>query len=71
MTMTQCIKCKNSNPKCRESFMLYYSALSVISQLADCGNRDSKFFKDKEDKRCYSFNVKCSHYEPKEENNGD
>lgn len=51
--------------------MLYYSALSVISQLADCGNRDSKFFKDKEDKRCYNFDVKCSHYEPKEENDGD
>ena len=67
MTMTQCIKCKNSNPQCRESFVLYYCALSAVNELAMDANRDSRFFKD--NPREYSFEIKCSHFEPKGVNN--
>ena len=71
MTMSQCRKCKNSNPQCRQSFVLYYLALQSITTLANDGNMDSKFFKERENQREYTFDIKCSHYEPKEENNGD
>ena len=71
MTMSQCKKCKNSNPQCRQSLVLYYMALQTVTTLANDGNMDSKFFKERENQREYTFDIKCSHYEPKEENNGD
>ena len=64
MTMTQCRKCKNSNPQCRQSFVLYFLALNAVNELARDANQDSKFFKN--DPREYSFDVQCSHFEPKE-----
>lgn len=67
MTMTQCMKCKNSNPQCRQSFVLYYCALNAITELTMDANHDSRFFKD--DPRRYSFEIKCSHFEPKGVNN--
>jgi hypothetical protein len=45
-------------------------SLQNITEMVNDGNRDSKFFKERENKREYSFDIKCSHYEPKEENNG-
>ena len=68
MTMTQCTKCKNSNPQCRLSFVLYYESLNSITAIANNGNRSSRFFK--ENPREYTFDIKCSHYEPKENVNG-
>lgn len=70
MTMSQCINCKNSNPQCRQSFVLYYMTLQSVTSIANDGNMDSRFFKERKDQREYTFDVKCSHYEPKEENNG-
>ena len=67
MVMEQCLRCKNSNPQCKESFVLYFRAMNVIAQLANDGNEDSKFFKEKEDKRYFTFEVNCSHFKPKEE----
>lgn len=64
MVMTQCIKCKNSNPQCRESFVYYFSALNAITQLVNDGNRDSRFFK--ENPRFYDFEIKCTQFEAKE-----
>ena len=71
MTMSQCKKCKNSNPQCRQSLVLYYMALQTVTTLANDGNMDSKFFKERENQREYTFDIKCSDYEPKEGNNGD
>lgn len=67
MVMVQCTKCKNSNPQCRENFVLYFSAVNMATQLANNANENSRFFKEKENQRHYTFEVKCSHFEPKEE----
>lgn len=49
---------------------MYYSALCSITNLVNDGNRDSKFFKD--NPRTYDFvDIKCSHFEPREESNKD
>ena len=70
MQMTQCMKCKNANVQCKQSFVMYYSALQSITILVNDGNRDSRFFKD--NPRTYDFvDIKCSHFEPKEESNKD
>lgn len=67
MTMIQCMKCKNTNPQCRQSFVLYYSALCAITEAVNDGNRDSRYFQ-KDNTRRYGFiDVKCSHFEPKGE----
>lgn len=67
MVMQQCLKCKNSNPQCRQSFVVYYGALNMITELVNDGNRDSKFFKEKENQRHYDFIINCSHFIPKED----
>ena len=49
---------------------MYYSALCSITNLVNDGNRDSRFFKD--NPRTYDFvDIKCSHFEPREESNKD
>lgn len=70
MVVKQCIYCENSNPQCKQSFVLYLGALNTITQLVNDGNKDSKFFKDKEKQRYYDFEIKCSHFVPKEGYNG-
>lgn len=62
MVMQQCLHCKNTNAQCRQSFVLYYMALKNTTELANDGNRDSKFFKDKSNKREFNFDVYCSKY---------
>lgn len=68
MVMTQCLHCKNSNPQCRESFVIYYESLNCITQLVNDGNRDSRFFKKDFSVREYGFDIKCSKYEEVEKN---
>ena len=49
---------------------MYYSALQLITDLVNDGNRDSRFFKD--NPRTYDFvDIKCSHFEPREVSNKD
>lgn len=66
MVVEQCLRCKNSNPQCRQSFILYFCALNTATQMVNDGNKDSKFFPKEEQKREYDFEIKCSHYEEKE-----
>ena len=63
MVVEQCVNCKHSNPQCRQSFVLYLKTLLAITDLVNDGNKDSKFFKEKEDKREYSFNIECNKFE--------
>lgn len=50
MVMEQCLKCKNSNPQCQQSFVLYYNALNTATQMVNDGNKDSRFFQKKNKK---------------------
>lgn len=63
MVMEQCTHCKNSNPQCRQSFVLYNQALYSVTKVVNNGNQKNKFFKEKEDKREYGFNIECNKFE--------
>lgn len=65
MVVKQCLNCKNTNAQCRQSFVLYSLSLANITDLVNDGNRDSRFFNDS-NKRHYDYEIKCSHFEPKE-----
>ena len=60
MVVKQCLNCKNSNPQCRQSFVLYLRTLLAITDMVNDGNKDSKFFK--ENQREYNFDIKCNKY---------
>lgn len=70
MVMKQCLYCKNTNAQCRQSFVMYNMALFNITELVNDGNRDSRFFNDRNKQRRYDYEIKCSHFEPKEGYNG-
>lgn len=68
MQMTQCMKCKNAKVLCKQSFVMYYGTLCSITNLVNILNKENRFFKD--NPRTYDFvDIKCSHFEPKEESN--
>lgn len=72
MVVKQCINCKNSNPQCRKNFTLYLGAVNAITSISNDSNYNNHvFFKNKEEKRFFDFELKCSHYIPKENNQID